>query len=936
MSMSSRPVSDGPISDGGGALVIPVVPTFGQLLESGDYVVAVEQRFATIGASYQHVMILGTTGFTTRATDTVPSHEVAPILDGDILISREIAITETTSLVGDQSGDVQMQVPATGVYLYTAEAGSTLERLTIVQAQRQCAGQPCQLKIGRSEWGYDSFYTVGETFAEALEPDGTARMRLRLRDQGRTLDQGLLATWAGTGGEEGTEELTGEVRPRHYGAARNVTLRQALPATLTYHASDRDPTSFLPAVYDGGVVLEEDDGGYPFADWADFQAHPIASGAGNTWVQYKGWVRVRTLPLGVLTADFADVMTVPEIMRAALVEAGTPDAGIWFEIEDFDYGADNSRSEEWQAFGQMLLTAPAQQYIVAQENVMAFIDRLAKTHGLSRYQDRDGRICFSVLDYRLHPDAVEGVDYLFIAPSENIEITPDAVPSSLWPPPFRQYVLADQNHTVMTQDQVFPDAADAFRQLATVPGRTLYEPDVTPANSPIKAGLPTAVDPPRNDTALVLLADAKKLGEWFQLRSALTRTTGSAFLSKRAMFKVRLPLSLGYAIPFMSVLKFRVPGYWSDGDLNVIGQLLPPTENWSTKMMEFDFYPYGFTYASTFLAEARPGDGKLDGPSGVFVTGDHAYVVITGGLAIIDVSDPTDPAWVIEIQGPVPGTSMAGATNVIVDGDFAFVTCAARASLAIIDVSNPAAPTWVTEMRGPVPGSSLYAAAGLSIDGSYAYIACGGGDVDPSHKLAIIDISTLSAPVWVAETKGPTPNVSLMGANGVHVSGGYAYVACAGRDSLAIINVSNPSAPAWVTEIRGPVPGTSMDGAVNVVVSGDFAFVTCPGRDSLATINVSNPAAPVWVAEARGPLPGRSMDSAFGLAVAGGYAYVTLNVLSFGDVRPCVAIIDVADPTAPAWVAEIPAGLGATRGICISGGYAYVACNTRDALAVIG
>jgi len=65
----------------------------------------------------------------------------------------------------------------------------------------------------------------------------------------------------------------------------------------------------------------------------------------------------------------------------------------------------------------------------------------------------------------------------------------------------------------------------------------------------------------------------------------------------------------------------------------------------------------------------------------VFVSGNYAYVADGYGLAVIDISDPTNPG------SPVYENATEGASGVYVSGDYAYVTSSAR--LAVVDISDP-------------------------------------------------------------------------------------------------------------------------------------------------------------------------------------------------------------------------------------------------------
>lgn len=935
MSFATNPFAGAPFA--GDGAVPASAPTRAELLTSGHYVICAEQHFRTIGSDAEHVLILccgsrtmtdGTgaayPGFTTWSTDNPPSYEVAGILDDQIDVLRDLAITDTSTTVVGLSGELGIMIPNGGVYLYTAGAGASFEALTSVQAQRQCGGQIFKLKIGRPEYGYASFITVFQTYAEALELVDIYRMRLRLRDYGRNFAQGLLNVWAGTGGQEGTAELAGEVRARHYGAPRNVTPRLALPTTLTYHLSDRTPTSPIAAVYDGGVALTEDTSGYPFANWAAFQAHTII-GVDNAWVQWQGWIRLLALPLGVPTADFADVTSMPAIIRTMLEEAGAPADTIVIVTEDYDFGADNSRSEAWQAVAEMLATATAQEYVSAQENVIDAVDRIARNHGFSRYHDRDGRICFDILDYRLHTDAVAGVDYTVLEAGDSIDVRPQSLPGTLWPPRFRDYVLYDRNRTVMQQNQIFPDATDAFRQKSVVEGFSLYRPDVTPATSPVKLALPSAVDPPRCDTCLIDVADATILADWFQTRSSLTRTTAAAFLSQRRMYQINLPLATGYDLPFFRAIKLHAPGYWPDNNLDLIAQMPPPSEDWVNGRMTFLAYAYGFAYPSFLMSATELGSSIPQGGPLLADTGNpnYAYLLRDDFIYTINISDKFSPV-------EESFYAIINATYIMAQYSD-YLAIPAVGTIYFVDKSTPSAISPVSDIGLFL---SIYALR-FSDDGNFIY-AVTAGSTALKVRLYIIGTSVIASPVqrgYVEMDVGPIPpdlgddpNVTLtvLDASTVFVGLG---------DVIRWIDVTDPDAPYVV--------GATVDefaGLRDLVCSGGrlYGALSDPVYGGLAVFDPDAGSGTITLSSLTASSGTQTIIDARRIVIGGGYAF--LGCGSADSAR--IVVVDIGGADGPAIVTSVTGSaaqrpyIGPSAHLDYADGYVYA--STPRGYSIIG
>jgi hypothetical protein len=219
--------------------------------------------------------------------------------------------------------------------------------------------------------------------------------------------------------------------------------------------------------------------------------------------------------------------------------------------------------------------------------------------------------------------------------------------------------------------------------------------------------------------------------------------------------------------------------------------------------------------------------------------------------------------------------------------------------------------------------------------GKYAYVVS-----DSDDSLSIIDVSNPSSPVEVGsvhdDSLGGTAT-QLNGANGVAVSGKYAYVASVQDDALSIIDIANPAAPVEVGAIKDGVGATRLNGAEYVVVVGKYAYVTSDTDNALSIIDISNPASPVEVGTIVDGIGATQLSVPMGIAVSGKYAYVTSSTDS------ALSIIDISNSSNPVEIGTIrDSSLGGTatqllgaRDVVVSGKYAYVTSTADDALTVI-
>ena len=97
------------------------------------------------------------------------------------------------------------------------------------------------------------------------------------------------------------------------------------------------------------------------------------------------------------------------------------------------------------------------------------------------------------------------------------------------------------------------------------------------------------------------------------------------------------------------------------------------------------------------------------------VQGRYAYVGVGPRLVVVDVGDPTRPVAVGGtglLPDAVMGVAVSGAYAYVADGS---------GGLRVVDVSDPASPREVGSY-----GTPLYA-YGVAVSGAYAYVADGSG-----------------------------------------------------------------------------------------------------------------------------------------------------------------------------------------------------------------
>jgi hypothetical protein len=215
---------------------------------------------------------------------------------------------------------------------------------------------------------------------------------------------------------------------------------------------------------------------------------------------------------------------------------------------------------------------------------------------------------------------------------------------------------------------------------------------------------------------------------------------------------------------------------------------------------------------------------------GVFVSrsdfdnNNYAYIASHAtGLDIIDVEDLTSPEHVLLVEIPVSGVAL----GIFVSGNYAYLAYD-NGGLAVVDITNPRDAFHVANVD--TPGSAM----GVFADGEYVYVACG-WDGSGAGSLVIYDVTDPENPHLVGGAFIPGGY-----AFGVYLKGNIAYVAYSNWDytgGLAVFDVIDPTDPDKIADIP---TGNSFD----VYVKGDYAYVANDHK-GLAVVNIADPAYPI-------------------------------------------------------------------------------------------
>ena len=267
----------------------------------------------------------------------------------------------------------------------------------------------------------------------------------------------------------------------------------------------------------------------------------------------------------------------------------------------------------------------------------------------------------------------------------------------------------------------------------------------------------------------------------------------------------------------------------------------------------------------------------------VAVVGTYAYIAdYTGGLRIINVSDPSQPEAVGNIDTP------GDALDVVVRNGYAFIADWTN-GLQIVDISDPSNPS--NAGNQDTPGN----ANGVTIVGEYAYLA------DYRGGLRIIDISDPENPAFAAVVELPGE------AMGIDVSGQFAYVARSDPAGMSVIDISDPENPELVGGIN--TAGVAYD----IAVEDQVAFLTTDNNGGMRIIDVSDPNNPSEISF----FDTGTQVSAQDVAVVGTYAYLANSIRGLRVIR----VSDLENPEEIAFY-DTP---GTANGLVPVGDHAYIA-----------
>ncbi|MDF1497658.1 MAG: hypothetical protein P1P90_06450, partial [Patescibacteria group bacterium] len=260
------------------------------------------------------------------------------------------------------------------------------------------------------------------------------------------------------------------------------------------------------------------------------------------------------------------------------------------------------------------------------------------------------------------------------------------------------------------------------------------------------------------------------------------------------------------------------------------------------------------------------------------VSGDYLYTNYdnnssSGGLRVIDISDPQNPVQV-GATGDIAGTRY----GMDISGKYAYLTDDTSNDLHIIDISIPEQPVDVA-----VVGTNGTLPVDVSVLGRYAYITN-----YTSNELSVIDIGNPLSAVFIATSSVSSNPVSI------ETNNGFAYMTHNNTSAeFSITNIMDPYNPVQVATLNLPAGPNGVQYIDNIAVSGNYVYVAGNLGGAVMVIDVSSSTNPVLVAT-------ESQTNVGGLAVEGQYVYAynyyaSLGIYYTGGVKTNALYADWAE-----------------------------------------
>jgi len=271
----------------------------------------------------------------------------------------------------------------------------------------------------------------------------------------------------------------------------------------------------------------------------------------------------------------------------------------------------------------------------------------------------------------------------------------------------------------------------------------------------------------------------------------------------------------------------------------------------------------------------------LDYPTDIVVRYPYAYTVDNSyydGLSIFDIRNPSAISRVGGLLGSVSANYLSRCFRIVLEGNYAYVT--GSDGLTIVNISDVTAPRTVGNL------AAWAFAYHLVKDGDTCYLTVG-------DRISAVDVSDLTAPAELVLYPYPgsgagAPNY-LNNPRGIYKDGNVIYICAEVDDALTAWSWNPPADPVQLGVIRGAGSPNFLNTAQLVIVRNKLAYVATQGDHGLTIIDVSDP---TTMSYKGGVYSTSYMWEPWGMKLRKNYAYLCGRVYG-------VTAVDISDPEAP-------------------------------------
>lgn len=272
----------------------------------------------------------------------------------------------------------------------------------------------------------------------------------------------------------------------------------------------------------------------------------------------------------------------------------------------------------------------------------------------------------------------------------------------------------------------------------------------------------------------------------------------------------------------------------------------------------FEIVPLPAPQKATAVMSPAP---RLRNAAVIKIVGSTAFVLASGQLTVVDISNPESPTITSSWSHP----RLYGALRLEISGTRAYIGEIDSYGISILDITNPATPQFLVKYFSSF--SNFWGLNSLAASGNYLYVV-------GNSKLSTVSLSDLANINITGSVTGAGQALAL--------DGNYAY-SCNGS-TLSVIDVSNPASPSLTA-----FNDSSMNGCKDVKIVGNRAYVVTTTNKSLVILDISTPTSPTVLGSIT---HATRLSNLVNVEVSGNYAYA---VSTTGDIT----LVDISTPATP-------------------------------------